>query len=221
MKIRNLELRTSKLEEMKAFYTELLELPLAKETKEQFSVTAGETILTFTGDHHNNSHQYHYAFNIPNNKLEEAAEWLSSKVELITYKGHPIIHFESWNAHSLYFRDPSGNILEFIARHNLVNESQEKFSYKSIINISEIGLPVTDVLDTVDALQSSFGLSAWRPPHESFSTIGDEEGLIIAVSKGRTWFMSDIVADFHPIKIKIETGKNADLIHEGYLFRSF
>jgi catechol-2,3-dioxygenase len=218
MKIINLDLHTSNLQEMKRFYSEHLELPLLNETTENFSVAVGETVLTFHLS--GNNSQYHFAFNIPNNKVAEAVDWLSSKVDLIKYEEDQLIHFESWNAHSLYFEDPAGNIVEFIARHNLQNQLPGPFSYKDILNISEIGLPVQDVLGAVDALQSSLGVSTWRQPTPTFSTIGDENGLIIAVSKGRQWFMSDMIADYHPIKMTIETGKHQSLKHEGYVFIS-
>lgn len=218
MKISHLELQTSNLEKMKEFYNGVLELPLLNQSKESFSVAAGETVLTFQLS--GNNPQYHFAFNIPNNKINEAIFWLNSKVDLIKYEEDHIIHFESWNAHSLYFEDPAGNILEFIARHNLSNKKQGPFSFKDILNISEIGLPVGDVLGAVEALQSSFDLSTWRPPTETFSTIGDENGLIIVVSKGRKWFMSDIISDNHPINIKIVAAKQQDLVYEGYVITS-
>ncbi|MEH7333141.1 hypothetical protein V7161_10930 [Neobacillus drentensis] len=218
MKITHLELKTSNIDGMKEFYNEVLELPILIQTKETFSVAAGETVLTFQLSEDNP--QYHFAFNIPNNKLDKAVNWLNSKVDLIKYEEKQIIHFESWNAHSLYFEDPAGNILEFIARHNLSNKKQGPFSFKDILNISEIGLPVDNVLGAVEALHSSFGLSTWRPPTETFSTIGDEHGLIIAVSKGRQWFMSDIIADHHPIKIKIEAHQQLELAYEDYVITS-
>jgi catechol-2,3-dioxygenase len=218
MKITNLELHTQNLYEMKKFYTEVLELPLLEDTIDRFSVAAGETILSFHLSE--KKHQYHFAFNIPNNKLNTAIQWLTSRVNLIPYEDEHVIHFESWNADSLYFEDPSGNILEFIARYNLHNKKQGSFSYLDILNISEIGLPVDNVLKMVDSMSSSFGVTTWRPPSETFSTIGDENGLIIAVSKGRKWFMSEIIAEYHPLKMNIETGETQELSHEGYIFTS-
>ncbi|PFP28569.1 hypothetical protein COJ96_13770 [Bacillus sp. AFS073361] len=218
MKITNLDLDTSNFEEMKKFYLQVLELPLINQTRQNFSVHAGETVLTFHLSENNT--KFHFAFNIPNNKIDEAMHWLSSKVDLIKYEDEYVIHFESWNAHSLYFEDPAGNILEFIARHNLLNSTPGPFTYKDILNISEIGLPFEDVLGAVDVLHSSFGLTTWRPPSPTFSTIGDENGLIIAVSKGRQWFMSDIIADYQPLKIAIETGKQHNIIYEGYVINS-
>jgi catechol-2,3-dioxygenase len=218
MKIKELELHTQNLLELKMFYTEVLELPLLEDSSDQFSVVAGETILTFHLSEE--KHQYHFAFNIPNNKIDAAIQWLSSRVNLITSEDDNIIYFESWNAHSVYFEDPSGNILEFIARHNLHNQKQGTFSYSDILNISEIGLAAYDVLGMVNAFTSAFGVTTWRDPNEFFSTIGDENGLIIAVSKGRQWFMSELIAEYHPVKLIIESGQNHELSHEGYVFIS-
>jgi hypothetical protein len=40
------------------------------------------------------------------------------------------------------FLRPAGNIVEFIARHNLVSDSDGDFKSADILNISEIGLAV-------------------------------------------------------------------------------
>jgi catechol-2,3-dioxygenase len=85
--------------------------------------------------------KYHFAFNIPSNQVESALEWLNKKVDIILDADkQSITQFEDWNAQAIYFYDNNGNILEFIARHDLKDNSSEDFSRNLIRCISEIGL---------------------------------------------------------------------------------
>ena len=48
---------------------------------------------------------YHYAINIPANKIEEAKAWLSNKVKLLWMEDYKndIADFVNWRAKSVYF----------------------------------------------------------------------------------------------------------------------
>src|SRR5438874_12694704 len=85
---------------------------------------------------------YHFAINIPANKIREAKAWLSNKVQLLWMEDYKsdIADFVNWHAKSVYFFDPAGNIVELIARFDLDNTSDEIFSSKQFLSVSEIGL---------------------------------------------------------------------------------
>ena len=92
--------------------------------------TAGKSKLIFEETDIDVNPYYHFAFNIPSNKFEEAFEWMKQKVELLwleDYKSY-IADFVNWHAKSFYFLDPAGNILELIARFDLNDTVEEKFS---------------------------------------------------------------------------------------------
>lgn len=205
MEILELELETGCLEETKAFYTKVLTLKLVEEAEGSFTVAAGASRLRFIRGA--GQPFYHFAFNIPENKIAKAKLWLEDRVDLIEDEGDALVFFPHWNAHSLYFRDPSGNIVEMIARHNLANRSEGAFASDDIRCVSEIGLPVEDVMDTVEKLQVVHGLSTWREPSSQFAPVGDENGLLIVVSTGRIWFMSDNPAAIFPLKVKMKGNK--------------
>lgn len=199
------EMMTGRLDEVKAFYTTSLEMALLEETEDSFTVKAGTSRLRFhrgVGDPF-----YHFAFNIPENKLEEARAWLQGRVELIEEEGDPLVFFPHWNAHSLYFLDPAGNIVEWIGRHNLANRAEGPFTPADILCVSEIGMPVDDVMDTIEKMQIVLNLSAWREPSHQFAPMGDENGLMIVVPKGRVWHMSNKAAKMFPLRVKIKGKK--------------
>ena len=71
MQITELQLITRDLGALRAFYTEGLRLPLHIVAPGSFTVQAGATRLTFTADATCTA-TYHFAFNIPENKLPAA-----------------------------------------------------------------------------------------------------------------------------------------------------
>lgn len=188
---------------MKVFYQEILELEMTYEDSKLFTVKIGSTHLTFMQSELASDPFYHFAINIPENKIGEAKNWLKHKVELNIEEGEDEVFFTSWNAHAIYFEDPSGNILELIARHNLNNKTEDNFSSKELLNISEVGVAVDDVIPFVRKL-NKIGIPNWRDDSEGLTPVGDENGLIITVKNGRRWFFSNKDAKFFPVIISIE-----------------
>jgi len=213
MRIFELRLATNCLPNIRDFYVNLLEFPMSDETPDSLTLNAGQSRLVFEkGD----SAQYHIAFNIPENQFAEAKRWTGQRVPLMKLPdGFDEIHWKAWKAHALYFFDPAGNIMEFIARHNLPNATNEPFSAKSICQVSEIGLPVASVRETVNTLQTELGIGVFDAGDgEHFTALGDDNGLLIVVKQGRAWFpTSDMPADFYPLALIINgaTGKQLRL----------
>ncbi|MUK87849.1 hypothetical protein GMD78_05480 [Ornithinibacillus sp. L9] len=220
MEIKELSLLTSKLQEMKRFYVEKLSIPLFIENEQSFTLKIGNSKLIFVSSEEDSF--YHFAFNIPNEKLMEAKNWLSERTEILTEDGEEIIHFPSpWDAKAFYFFDPSGNIVELIEKERLNQFSDEEFSGASILSVSEIGFPV-DSPENFKALLNDLHIPVFRD-FEQFKALGDDHGLFIVVNKNRKWFMGNknpviskinvtingektmlINVPNHPYKIKVE-----------------
>lgn len=113
--------------------------------------------------------------------------------------GNTTIDFGNWNAHSLYFKDAAGNILEFIARHDLQNASDQF----EILSISEIGLATQDVLAQVKTFQEKTGLLPYKDEcSETFTAVGDADGLFITVKQGRIWYPNTgVPAQLLPVRV--------------------
>ena len=168
---------------------------------------AGTTSLSFNSSQTASPVTYHFAFDVPENQLEEVKVWLDLKVQLLTDEsGGGTFHFENWDAHSLYFYDPAGNIVELIARHALPNASDAPFSAASIVNVSEIGVVVDDVEAQVVELQKTMGITPYRQAvHPEFTPLGDEGGLLIVVKDGRGWFpVKNMPAQPSPVAVVVQ-----------------
>lgn len=187
MDIRRVELLSADLEAQRDFYVKVLELPVRLD-EPILEVQAGRTRLFFTHTPEFDG-AYHFAFNIPTNQFESAKRWISSRVPLLQDEnGNDEFHSENWNSSSVYFKDPAGNVLEFIARHNLDNAVDGDFDRLHILNISEIGLPSEDVVGFATEICKKLDVSVFRQePNESFTPVGDDNGLLIIPVKDRIW----------------------------------
>jgi catechol-2,3-dioxygenase len=213
MEIKQVELLSPNLTETEKFYNEILGLEIREKTENKISFVVGISSLVFKKTE-SLKPIYHFAFNIPNNKLDEAEKWISSKVSLIEFEDKPIIDFPNWNAKSLYFADSNGNILEFIARFDLENTSKEIFDSSSMLSISEIAF----VTENVNALarkfisKNKFKYFDKQVQRNDFSVIGEESGLLIIVDSERDWFPTNVKAENFWMKIEVENdGKLIEL----------
>ncbi len=189
MWIKRLELQTSSLPAQLEYYQTVLQLP-ANLKADSLIIQAGRTELVFKQAPDTWTGQYHFCFNIPENQFAESKQWLSARTLLLQDEnGRDEFESESWNSNSLYFKDAAGNILEFIARHDQTNASEEPFNSTHILQISEIGLPSQDVISFARDLCAQLGLRVYRQEAgETFTPIGDEEGLFILPLENRIWY---------------------------------
>ncbi len=206
MLIKRLELLTDDLIGQKEFYSSVLELPVHLEDT-SLHVKAGKTDIVFKQAPAQWMGQYHFCFNIPENQFLQAKVWLSKKIpHLKDEKGNDEFKSQTWNAASLYFKDTAGNILEFIARHDQKNATETPFNSEQILQVSEIGLPSKDVISFAKELCEKLGVSVYRQePNETFTPIGDEDGLFILPVENRIWIPNTgVPARMLSVKVDVE-----------------
>jgi catechol 2,3-dioxygenase-like lactoylglutathione lyase family enzyme len=193
MNILELELLSDDILRTEIFYNQVLGLETIYKDSFCISFNAGATKLTFYLSQNVNP-VYHFAFDVPNNKLLEAFSWIEKKTEIMyVIPPDKIADFYNWNAKSFYFYDNNGNILEFIARNDLDNASQISFDGKSILSVSEIGLVSKNVEEQCDELFDTYGLIPYskQPKLPKFIVLGTATGLFILVEENRDWYPTD------------------------------
>jgi len=211
MNIAYLELPTKGLPAQRDFYSKLLELPL-QVSESKLEVQAGKTTLVFTRAQSGFDGAYHFAFNIPENQFRAAKAWISGRMPILHDEtGKDEFASESWNSSSVYFKDAAGNVLEFIARHNLKNGISGEFGGGQILNVSEIGLPSEDVVGFANKICSQLNLSVFeQEPNETFTPVGDDNGLFILPIKNRIWIPnSGVPAKLLPVKVMGQANSKA------------
>ena len=101
MNITRLELLTTDLQAQRDFYANILELPV-KVSPAGLEVKAGETDILFTQAPPAFDGAYHFAFNIPENQIHAAKEWISSRAPLLRDEsGTDEFDSISWNSDSV------------------------------------------------------------------------------------------------------------------------
>ncbi|CAI2767864.1 VOC family protein [Flavobacterium collinsii] len=206
MKLQHLQIQTNNIQETTTFYQDVLNLSILEKDSNSISIQAGKSILKFIENPQFDS-IYHFAFNIPQNKLQEAIKWATNKLDLIIIEDTNVIaNFESWNANAIYFYDNNGNILEFIARYDLDNSQTKSFSSKSILNISEIGIVNEHPLDLANQLVTEHELELFskNDNNELFAAVGNDEGLLIIVRPGRNWYPTKTPSKSNSTEVRIE-----------------
>ena len=136
----------------------------------------------------------HLAFSVPGDAGRAAHDWLAQRVELLGHDGQDGEDlFEappSWDACSSYFPGADGTVLELIARRRRPERlGDDDFGPGHLLAISEVGIPVASVLDVQRRLARAAGAAPFGGPgSETFSAVGDDDGLLVLVAPGRAWF---------------------------------
>jgi len=127
-----------------------------------------------------------------------------------------IANFVNWHAKSVYFFDPAGNIVELIARFDLQNESDESFSSKQFLSISEMGIvfPEKEIQNRTGEIlnQSRLGYFLKQAPMSQFKVVGDDEGLFIIVTENRNWYPTSKPSGIFPMEIVFETSNGMEVL---------
>jgi len=210
MQIRKLILDSAEAFSLGDFYKNILQLPVTKNAN-GIDVSIGGSEVFFNQATTTSKPLYHIAINIPSNKIEEAKAWLKGKVELIWLEDYEsdIAEFVTWKARSVYFFDIAGNLLELIARVDAGNATEESFSSRQFLSVSEIGIvfPKTEIEKKTESLMNHYALPFFskQPPYPNFKAVGDDEGLFIIVPEGRNWYpTNDIPAGIFPLQVEFE-----------------
>ncbi len=206
MKIKKTELLTNDLIETEKFYNKTLGFEIELKDDKKIIFNVGESKLVFKKTEIKKP-IYHFAFNIPCNQLEQAIEWIKTQTNLILINENELIaDFKNWNAKAIYFYDNNQNILEFIARFDLHNQSTNNFQENSILCISEIAIVTNNVLEVTKklVLKNNFEYFRNSIPNSEFTPLGDDNGLIIFVNKLRKWYPTQISAQNFWTNVVIE-----------------
>ncbi|QCK16108.1 VOC family protein [Mangrovivirga cuniculi] len=202
MQIKELKIYSQNFLEQIDFYSNQIGLDLIETSETEARFMVGKSILKIVKSE--KFKPYHFAINIPSNKETEALKWLKERVTILKQGKTEIQDFDFWNAKAIYFYDIDKNIVEFIARKNMKIENKEEFSVNSLLEISEIGMPVSDIETTFSRLEKIVNIEIFDGGFERFCAIGDENGLFICINKKiKDWFPTGDKAHSSEFEIKI------------------
>lgn len=218
MKIKELHLLSDNIIETELFYNNVLNVKTEDKNLNTVSFNVGSTKIIFIQTKTNIKPVYHFAFDIPNNKFEEAFEWMKARTQLIPVidENNFVSKFDLWNAKSFYFYDNNLNLLELICRFDVNNETKKPFDSSSILYASEIGIVSESASQTADFLTNKHGIKEFtkQAGTDSFTALGDDYGLLVLVNNQRNWFPTNDLAKSFPTKIVFDNETNENYILE-------
>jgi catechol 2,3-dioxygenase-like lactoylglutathione lyase family enzyme len=198
--LREIRLASARLAEQRALYA-ALGLPAAKEDSTLAIAVGAARLVLEPGQ----PSPQHFAIRIASAAYAEALTWLGERVELLTDEdGGRAFAFPDWNADSMYFADPDGNIVELIAHHDLPEPYGPPFGPSALLGICEAGMPVDDVGAFLDELERRTGARRWSGNRETFAAAGTKSGSLIVVRRGRVWYPTEAAAATEP-PVAVET----------------
>jgi catechol 2,3-dioxygenase-like lactoylglutathione lyase family enzyme len=207
VRIVSVAFETEDLLRAEEFYGGVLGLPTHREDG-TLAVRAGSSLLLLrrgpTGGPTGPGRQ-HLAFTVPRLMFDAAKRWIAPRAELLR-DADGRDDFETaphWNAHSLYFPDPDGNILEFIIRRDIPDDRTGPFGPGHIQCISEVGIASDAVPTLAGRLESEFGVRPYGDGVPTFQPVGDVEGLLILVAPGRPWFPTSVPSGSQSLTVDI------------------
>ncbi len=207
MNILEIQLLSADISQTKKFYHEILGMEILDTDELSLRLSAGLSTLLFKETGIGNPF-YHFAFTIPANKFEEAHAWAKQRIQLLPVVGSSTIaDFKNWNAKAFYFYDNNQNIVEFIARFDLDNNSDKPFTGSSIFSISEIGIVTDNAKLYSEKMLEEYDLNFFskQPPQDDFVAIGDDDGLFIVVNDKRNWYPTNKPSGKYWTAIKMES----------------
>jgi catechol-2,3-dioxygenase len=221
MEITQVRAAADDLEDCEQFYSQVLGLQTFRsEGGSEVVVQVGATELRFYGDSSQGGYD-HFAFTIPAAKFADAKRWLRERAELLTREGAEESEGPmGWNSRSIYFSGPSSSILELIARRDLPDTTAGPFTSADLLNVSEVGVPVRDVLEAASLARSAGVPPFAAAPSEEFAAVGDQRGLLILVAPRRPWLpTTDRYAVPREVSIVGKGAKSANLVLGGATVR--
>lgn len=190
MKLQEVALTVSRLDEAARFYRDVLGLPVIGQPG-QVTVPVGSSRLLLTrGAPFIGAH--HLAFGIAPADFEGARRWLGERVDPIVVDGSEMVEGPpGWDSRSVYFLGPEDVVLELIARDADDGRPAAGGQLPGLLTLSEVGIGVPDVADAVRRLTDDLGLATFPPQGPRFAPVGGHDGLIILVEQDRVWFPTD------------------------------
>ena len=201
MRITRLEFPTNDLPTMQSFYARHLCLPLLSSTDRLATFQVGWTKLVVRQTDTPTT-PGHFALNVPLYTLEQYQLWFEVPYLDTGSPGQRIANFPNWKARASYFRDPDGNVVEFIERRDagFAESGGDYFQ-----GISEVGIATSNVAATTARLNHDYGLRQFTKcsPQADFNAVGDDYGLLILARTGRPWLFTNVPATMGDWKVQV------------------
>lgn len=180
-----LKLKTLSIQGVKQFYHGLLHFPVTRESEVEiefqptpdFSLVFEEVFAPIS--------PVHIAFEVSYSQFESSMRKLAEQLPLLQWPdGEVVERFDS--GVNMYFKDGDGNLLEFIAHHDLKEGVLTPNGTYGVLYLREVGLPVEDPVAARLWMERILGLTIAKDSEQFAFVIGGTAHAVV-VSTKRKW----------------------------------
>lgn len=209
MSILGLEIRSHNLSSLKTFYGNRLGFPIVIDTPDQLTFQIGSSQLVFTEPDNSQQPTYLFSIAVPDNRFEAVARTLAEKASLLSAADESVIDLAWRDTQAVYLLDPVGNIVEFAARST--NAHNRQLTAAGTLNLMHVGLPVHDLDQAGQFLQSQFDLDGEQrdPGGDALIPGGTDEPFLLVQAGRSTWLPTGKVPQVHPVMMTIVGSLNS------------
>ncbi|HLR60488.1 MAG TPA: hypothetical protein VK094_08470 [Pseudogracilibacillus sp.] len=211
--LKKVTLYTHELKQLRRFYMNVLNFPINEVTKTSFNVQVGTSTIKFIEQEE--EARYHFAINIPGNQFTIIKEWISDRYPLETYEGIDEIYRVKFVADSFYIKDPSGNLVEFIARRS--RDFLGTFTLDAFYNLSEISIVTPSVSEVGELLQDQAIPLYFNSQINTADVnyLGVDDSFIVLTPEGRKWAFSNEPSIISPLVIHLTDERIIEVDSQG------
>lgn len=196
MRIRHVAVRTADPAALRPFYAGTLGLPVVDDS-DGFLVAVGRSTLAVRPGADDPT--YHLAFAVPGD-TQAWTDWLTDRVDIVPDEdGDRVVAYDGLGADALYFRDPTGNVLELLCRSG----HDGPVGPDGFRDVAEVGLVVEDVPGVARTVAGALGTGD-HEASEEFCYLGDERGALVLAAPGRPWYPTAVGAEPAPATVVVE-----------------
>ena len=207
---------TNKLKLLKRFYRNVLNLEITKASDEKFTVKIGESEITFIQSECPSF--YHFAINIPGNQFTIMKNWIQDRLPLNYDAGVNQFYSSIFNADSIYFEDPAGNLVKLIGRRN--KDLFGDLTSEAFLNVGEVSI-VTPFVSIVGEEIQDFDIPlnhSVKIDPEALNYLGYGDTFITLAAPAKEWMFSQKRAtESHPLEITLNDGGHILLDDHGQI----
>lgn len=205
---------TNKVKTLRRFYKNVLDLTITESNDDMFTVKIGDSHVTFK--HSEQPALYNFAINIPGNQFSIMKLWIKDRLTLSREGGVDQFYSQSFDADSIYFEDPAGNIIKLIGRRN--RDLFGDLTSDAFLNISEVSIITPFTEEVGDELQD-FDIPLFHgaiidPDNINYLGFGDTYIALEAPTK-QELFSSRRPTETHPLELTLRDIGKVILDKEG------
>jgi len=205
MKIKELSLYCSDIQQVSTFYVKNMGLSASQVDENQIRVKIGESQLTFKQSDTALSDFLAFSIQLPGNKIREAKNYFGRHLDLMD--DLVFSDFDGQRSVQAFgIAGPNNTHIELHAFPEIYNPSQEPFGNRHLLNIDSVVFPVTLVEPIVELLEKTGELKSTISKTEDACAIGTSKNYIHLMSLQKASQTFGIKLEKSPdFAVKIET----------------